>query len=189
LGGGALTVTNLLVLGELRRHRRIGNREIVAVAGAHAKRAVGAGERSVGTGRDVTAAAEQVVEKATRAGGDVLTGLGAAMVLPERHQDAAALALALATIALQPLDLGQGAVEVGTHLLDLVVERPALRRLSAEQGEEAAALAAQALRLLAEAVELGLLLCRRVLVALDLLGPRGIGPRPPVARGEWACEP
>src|SRR5437588_29808 len=69
LRGRALAVTNLLVLGKLGRHRRIGNREIVAVAGA-----------------------------------------------------------------------------------------PALRRLSAEQGEEAAALAAQALRLLAKAVDFGLLL-------------------------------
>src|SRR5262249_7897787 len=84
---------------------------------------------------------------------------------------------ALAAVALQPLDVGQRAVEVCTHLLDLIVERAALRRLSAEQGEKAAALATQALGLLAEAVELGLLLCRGVFVALYLLrlcgGDRG----------------
>jgi hypothetical protein len=115
--------------------------------------------------------------------------LRAAIVLPERDQDAAALALALTTVALQPLDLGQGAVEIGAHLLDLVVERHALRRLSAEQGEEAAALAAQALRLLAEAVDLGLLLCRGILIALDLVGLRGIDPGSAVDGGELAFEP
>src|SRR5262249_57454512 len=63
LGGGALTAANLLVLGEFGRHRRIGNREIVAVAGAHAERPVGAGEGSIGRGRDIAAAAEPVVEE------------------------------------------------------------------------------------------------------------------------------
>ena len=92
-----------------------------------------------------TAAAEQVLEEAAGPAVGVLTILRAAIVLAERHQDAAALPLALAAVALQPLDLGQGAVEVRPHLLDLVVKRSALRRLAAEQREEAAALAAQAL--------------------------------------------
>jgi len=37
------------------------------------------------------------------------------------------LSFALAAVALQPLDVGQRAVEVRAHLLDLVVERAALR--------------------------------------------------------------
>jgi hypothetical protein len=61
--------------------------------------------------------------------------------------------------------------------------------VSAEQGEEAAALAAQALRLLAEAVDFGLLLCRRILVAFDLLGLCGIDPGPAVDGGELAFKP
>src|SRR2546430_4770573 len=40
------------------------------------------------------------------------------IVLPERYQDAAPLPLALAAVALQPLDVGQRAVEIRTHLLD-----------------------------------------------------------------------
>jgi len=120
-------------------------------------------------------AAEQAVEKAARSGVNVLPVLRSAIILPERHQDAPALVLALAAIALQALDIRQGAVEIGAHLLDLIVERTTLRRLSAEQGEEAGALATQALRLLAEAVELGLLFCRGVLVAFDLFRLAGIG--------------
>jgi hypothetical protein len=58
--------------------------------------------------------------------------LRAAIVLPERHQDAAPLSLALAAIALQALDLAERAVEIRAHLLDLVVHRAALRRLPAE---------------------------------------------------------
>ena len=115
--------------------------------------------------------------------------LRAAIVLAERHQDAAALAFALTAVALQPLNLAQGAVEVRAHLLDLVVDRAALRRLSAEQGEESAALTTQALRLLAEAIELGLLLGGGVLVALDLLRPRGIDRGAAVDGGELAFEP
>ena len=64
-----------------------------------------------------------------------------------------------------------------------------MRGLSAEQGEEAAALAAEALRLLAEAVDLGLLLCRGILVALDLVGLRGIDACATVDGGELAFEP
>ena len=115
--------------------------------------------------------------------------LRAAIVLAERHQDAAALALALAAVALEALDLDQGAVEVGARLLDLVVERAALRGLAAEQREEAAALAAQPLRLLAQAVKFGLLLGRGILEALDLLGLGGIDRGAAVEGGELAFEP
>ena len=99
------------------------------------------------------------------------------------------MSLALAAVALQPLDLGQVAVEVRPHLLDLVVERTALRRLAAEQREKAAALATEALRLLAETVELGLLLRRGVLVALDLVRPGGIDADAAIEGGELAFEP
>ena len=57
--------------------------------------------------------------------------------------------------------------------------------MPAEQGEEAAALATQALRLLAEAIELRLL-GRGVLVALDLLGLGGIARDTAVERGKLA---
>jgi len=112
-----------------------------------------------------------------------------AIVLPEGYQDAAPLPLALAAVALQPLDVGQRAVEVRTHLLDLVVERAALRRLSAEQGKEAAPLATQALGLLAQAIEFGLLLGRGVFVALDLVRLCRIDPGTAIDRGELAFEP
>src|SRR5262249_59127283 len=118
----------------------------------------------------------------------VLAVLRAAIILSERHQDAAALPFALAAVALQPLDVGQRGVEVRTHLLDLVVERAALRRLSAEQGKKAAPLATQALRLLAQAVELGLLLGRGVFVALDLVRLCRIDPGTAIDRGELAFE-
>src|SRR5262249_58433949 len=133
----------------------------MAVAASPAQRPSGAGEGGIGGGRD---AAEEAVESPAGPAGNVLAVLRAAIVLSERHQDAAPLSFALAAVALQPLDVGQRAVEVRTHLLDLIVERAALRRLSAEQREKAAALATQALGLLAEAVELGLLLCRGVFV-------------------------
>src|SRR5262249_9503718 len=176
----------LLVLRELGRHGGIGNWEIVAVAGPHAERPVGARERNIGRGAQ---AAEQAVEKAARSGVNVLPVLRSAIILPERHQDAPALVLALAAIALQPLDIRQGAVEIGAHLLDLIVERTTLRRLSAEQGEKAGALATQALRLLAEAVELGLLFCRGVLVAFDLFRLAGIDRGTAIDGGELAFEP
>src|SRR5262249_20539686 len=149
-------------------------------------RSMGARERGMRGGRD---AAEQGVEEAARPAGDVLTVLRAAIVLSERDQDAAPLPFALAAVALHPLDVGQRAIEVRAHLLDLVVERAALRRLSAEQGEKAAALATQALGLLAEAVELGRQLWRGVFVTLDLLRLCGVDRGAAIDRGELAFEP
>src|SRR5262249_61337919 len=73
-------------------------------------------------------------------------------------------------------------------LLDLVVERAALRRLPAEQREEAAALAAQFLRLLAKPIELGLLLGRGILEPLDLVG-FGRVIRAAIDHGALAFEP
>ena len=90
--------------------------------------------------------------------------------MAERRENAAPFSLALAAVALQSLALGLVVVEVGADLLDLIVERTALRRLSTEQGEKAGALAPQTLRLLCQPIELGLLLCRGVVVTPDLLG-------------------
>ena len=86
-----------------------------------------------------------------------------------------ALRLIVVVAALEPLQIAHGAVEIAAHLLDLGVERPALRRLSGEQRKEAAAFAALLVRLHQQAVEVGLLFGDRILVALDLVGPRRIG--------------
>src|SRR5262249_20803977 len=118
----------------------------------------------------------------------ILAILRAAVVLPERGQHAAALRFAFAAVALQPLDIAERAVEVGAHLLDLIVERAALRRLSAEHREEAAALAAVSLRLLAQAVHPRLLLAGGIFQAFALVGLGGIGGAA-VDRGELAFEP
>src|SRR5262249_25360109 len=76
----AKAVAKLLVLRELGRHGGIGNREIVAVAGPHAGRRVGARERSIGGGAQ---AAKQAVEKAPRPAGSVLPVLRTAIILPQ----------------------------------------------------------------------------------------------------------
>ena len=65
-------------------------------------------------------------------------------------------------------------VEIAAHLLDLVVDRTALRRLPVEQREEARAVAAHPLGLRGHAVELALLARLRVLVAADLLVLGGV---------------
>ena len=112
----------------------------------------------------------------------------AAIVLAERRQERAALALAVGGVALQALEIAEHAVEVRAGLLDLVVDRAALRRLPAEQGEEAAAFAAHAPALRGEAVELGLLAVRYVLGPLDLGRARRIVVAA-VERCELAFEP
>src|SRR5690606_8958034 len=98
--------------------------------------------------------------------------LRSAIVLGEREDHRATLpvALGVAEAAAQLLQVAGDLVEIGTHLLDLVVDRAALRRLSAEQREEAGGIAAHAARLLGDAVELGLLALGRRLVAPDLFG-------------------
>jgi hypothetical protein len=96
--------------------------------------------------------------------------LRAAIVLTERRQDRAALALAIGGIALQALQVGQHAIEIRTHLLNLIVDRAALLRLAAEQREEATAFAAQAPSLRRQPVELDLLALGGLFVTPDLLG-------------------
>ena len=111
--------------------------------------------------------------------------LRAAIVLPERREDGAALAFAVGAIALQPLEIAQHAVEVRAHLLDLVVDRAALLRLAAEQREEAAAFASHLPALRREAVELGLLALGGLFVALDLLGALRIDLAPRSTVASW----
>ena len=80
------------------------------------------------------------------------------------------------------------AVDAAAHLLDLAVERAALRRLAHENGQQARRLAAEALELRLDAVEIALLLAERFFDAARPLGPRGIGAGA-VDRSELAFEP
>src|SRR5262249_61237716 len=108
LGGGAQPSTKLFVLGEFGGHRGIRDREVIAVSAAHAQRPVRARERSVRRRRN---SAEQVVEKAARAGGDVFSMLGPAIVLPHRHPGPAPLRPPLTPYALLALEVWDAQVE------------------------------------------------------------------------------
>ena len=141
-GRGAQPLARALVVGEAARHRRIRDREIVAVAGAHADRVKGAGRRAVAAGIEDGAAAEpcrrkQPVEEARGSG---LVGGGgvlrAAIVLRQLADQRAALAVLVAGAALELLEIAGRAVEVAAHLLDLRGDRPALRRQAREQRQE-----------------------------------------------------
>ena len=117
--------------------------------------------------------------------------LRAAVVLRECGQHRAALLIALEAAdaaAAQPFEAGGDLVQVAAHLLDLVVDRTALRRLVGEQREEAGAVAAHALGLRGDAVELGRLPGRGFLIAADLLGAGRI-PAAAVDRRKLALEP
>src|SRR5262249_60880949 len=97
--------------------------------------------RKQATGRAVLpVAAEQRFEEAA-----LLVGgcgvLRSAIVLRQRTDHGRALRLAVAgAAALQPVEVGEQPFEIGPRLLDLLIERRALRVLPAEQREEAAAL-------------------------------------------------
>ncbi len=188
-GGRAQALAEPLILVKFGRHRGVGDREVIAVAGPHTNRAVGPGpaQRSVGGGPERRADSEQGLEEATRRG-RILPVLRTAIVLAERDQDRAALAFAVGAVALRALKIAHEAVEVRPDLLDLVVELTALRRLAAEQGEEAAARATHPLGLLTEAVELALLLADDLLVAPDLLGARRVDGAA-IDPGKLALEP
>ena len=143
------------------------DREIGAVAGAHADGAEGAGRRAeIGAGRRrCVVVAEQIVEEAAALAARGVGILRAAIVLRQRRQHRAALVLAVGAAeaaAAQPLEAGGDLVEIAAHLLDLVVDRTALRRLAVEQREEAGAVAAHALGLQRDAIEFGLLLWLRL---------------------------
>jgi hypothetical protein len=76
--------------------------------------------------------------------------------------------------AAQPLQTGGDLVEIGAHLLNLVVDRAALRRAAIEQREEARAFAAHPLGLQRDPIEFGLLLGLGFLIATDLFILGGI---------------
>ena len=119
----------------------------------------------------VVVVAEQIVEEIARAAQRIGV-LRAAIILRQRRQDRAALVFAIGAAeaaAAQPLQAGRDLVQIGPHLLDLVVDRTALRRLAGEQREEPGTVAAHALGLQGDAVEFGLLLGRGILVAADLI--------------------
>ena len=187
LGRRAQRPAGSLVVGKTRWDRCERNREVAAIAAPHADGAIGAGRRGhVGAGRRkalsriVVAAAEQVGEEIAGArGGRRRCRIGilrAATVLRERDQDRTALAVltAAGTAGPQPFQAACDLIEVLAHLLDLGVDRTALRRLVVEQREEAGAVAAHALGLLGDAIQLGLLPRGRVLIAADLLVLGGI---------------
>src|SRR3954447_814867 len=180
-GGRTHRLADLLVIGELARHRRVGNREIEAVAGAHAERpvaiahrglrSIGSQDRSWPSSRSGSAK-ETVEESAWTSSAAIgkLPILRPALALPERDENVTSLAFAVGGVALHTLQVGEHAVEIGTRLCDLIVDRAALRRGTAEQREEAAAFAAQAPGLCALTVELGLLAASMCLQASELLG-------------------
>src|SRR5262249_41017115 len=177
------------------RRGRIRDREVIAVAGAHAHRAVAAalrrGVRHLGARlvRLAFVAAEQLVEEAAllARGGAVLR---AAIVLRQRDRHRAALLAAVEIAAAQPLQVNIDAVEIAAHARDLAVEVDALLRggLPAAEQEEAGALAALAPALLDHAVELALLARRGVLVAADLLAARLVAAAA-IDRAELSLEP
>ena len=101
----------------------------------------------------------------------------AAIVLRQRLEHRAALIVALAiagAAATQPLQTDRDLIEIGTHLLDLIVDGATLRILPGEQREEAGRLAAHPPGLLRDAVEFALLAVGRFLVPADLIGLGGI---------------
>ncbi len=119
----------------------------------------------------------------TAHGGGILR---AAIVLRERRQHRAALVFAVGaadTAAAQPLKAVRDLVEIGAHLLNLVVDRTALRGPAVEQREEARAVAAHPLGLQRDAVEFGLLLGGGVLIAADLFI---LGRVAGASRGRWS---
>src|SRR6185295_19679010 len=165
LAGPLVVLKSLLVGGE--RHR-----EITAVAGADADGAEGAGRRAeVGAGRrQRLVVAEQAVDEVagTARGGGILR---AAIVLRERRQHRAALVFAVGAAdaaAAQALQARGDLVEIGAHLLNLGVDRAALRRAAVEQREEARAFAAHPLGLLRDPIKFALLLGLGLLIAADL---------------------
>src|ERR1700730_2519670 len=163
------------VIGETARHGGERDRKISAVATADADRAIGSGLRTqIGAGRRhriVIVVAEQAFQEIARAPRGVGI-LRSAIVLGERGQHRTALIVPIVAAdaaGTQPLEAGRDLLEVGAHLLNLGVDRTALRRLTAEQREKSRTVAAHALGLRGNAVELALLFGRGILVAADLI--------------------
>ena len=124
-------------------------------------------------GRDIridVVVAEQIFQEAAGATHGVGV-LRTAIVLGQRGEDGAALIIAFGTAkaaTAQPLQTCRDLFQVGAHLLNLVVDRTALRRPPVEQREESGTVAAHALRLQRHAIEFTLLLRGGVLVSADL---------------------
>jgi hypothetical protein len=98
--------------------------------------------------------------------------LRAAVVLRQRRQHRAALVFAVGAAdaaAAQALEADGDLVEIGAHLLNLVVDRTALGGPPVEQREEARAFAVHAPGLLRDPVEFALLLGLGFLISADLL--------------------
>src|SRR5260370_11091104 len=109
-------------------------------------------------------------EIARHAGGRAL--LRPAMVRRQcrKHRTALIFAIGAAeAAAAQPLQAGRDLIQIAPHLLNLVVDRAALRRLAVEQREKPRAVASHPLGLRRHAIEFGLLLGGGILVAADLV--------------------
>ncbi|MHC2825586.1 hypothetical protein ACVMBY_009146 [Bradyrhizobium huanghuaihaiense] len=91
--------------------------------------------------------------------------------------------------AAQAFEIAGDLVQIGAHLLDLGVDRAALRLLAVEQREEAGGVAAHALGLHGDAVELGLLLGLGILITANLLLARGVATAAAIERGELTFQP
>src|SRR4029079_1639053 len=168
--GRAHALARALVVGEVIGDRRIGDREEIAVAGAHTDRAVSAGRAAIPARID-DAAQDRLKEIAwsrLRRGTGVLC---AAIVLRQLCNDAATLAFAVAAAALEPFQIAHHAVEIAADLLNLRVERLAVLRLASEQGEEPGdPLTAGTVRLRHQAVEVRLLLGDGLFGVADEIG-------------------
>src|ERR1700691_3879636 len=149
----------MLIVGEMARHGRIWNREIIAVAGTHTDRVIRAVRRTVASRIEDGAPAEQRIEEATRAAGGIGGGgvLRSAIILRQLAQHGAPLIVLIVGAALELLQIAHQAVEVAAHLLDLRRDRPALRRQARKYRENSLSLAALFVALRAAAVEIGLL--------------------------------
>jgi hypothetical protein len=174
-GRWAKRFAGTLVVRETARYRGEGDREIKAVAASCADGAIGTRSCSVIDRRAVVIiTAEQIVEESAATAVAQLGGiLRTAIVLCERHQHRTALALALRTAkpaAAQALKIAGDLVEIGPHLLNSRVDRPALSGLAAEQREESRTVAALPLGLLLNALQLRLLPALGFYIALDLVG-------------------
>ena len=88
---------------------------------------------------------------------------------------ALAATLVGAGAAAQPLKLGLDLLKVRAHLLDLGLDRSALRLLAVEQHEEAVLLAAHPAGVAFLAVDFGLLFGLGLFVLAELVGAGGIG--------------
>src|SRR5436190_3169290 len=180
------------VVGEAGGHGGERDRKISAVAGADADGAEGAGLRTeIGTRRHRIVVAEQIVEKIAGAAHGVGI-LRPAVALGQREQDRAALIVPVgaAEATAQPLEAGRDLLQIGPHLLDLIVDRTALRRLAGEQREKSRAVAAHPLGLERDPIEFALLLGGGFLVAADLLVPGRIpGAAAAVEGGQLRFQP